>query len=46
MTDAEWLIYCLTAAAVIIAAIAVITLFQHYPMQETIDSTYSMMVHP
>jgi hypothetical protein len=46
MTDADWLAYCLTAAAVIVAIIAVTILFQHYPIEEAINATYTMMVHP
>ena len=46
MTDAEWILYCITAAAVIIAFMAIATLFKYYPVAEMINQTHNMMVPP
>ena len=45
-TDADWILYCITAAAVIIAFMAIATLFKNYPVAEMISQTYNMMVPP
>jgi len=46
MTDAEWILYCITAAAAIVAAISLIVMFDNYPITETINATYIVMVPP
>ena len=46
MTDAEWILYCITAAAVIIAFMAIATLFKYYPVAEMINQTHNMVVPP
>jgi len=44
MTDAEWILYCITAAAVIVAIISLLILFDNYPIEEAINSTHLMVV--
>ena len=46
MTAAEWVLYYIAAAAVIVAAISLIVMFDNYPITETINATYIVMVHP
>jgi hypothetical protein len=43
MTDNEWILYCITAEAVIIAAITLIVLFGNYPIHEAINQTHFLV---